>query len=181
MAQCPGTSRFFYCALRYISRMKAASVQEIKQELKTLRPADLVELCLRMARFKKENKELLTYLLFEAHDENAYMLSVSAEIDSGFEGINLSHLYFARKTLRKIVRQINKYARYSSVKETDLALRLHFCERLLASGIPFRQSQVLLNLYNNQVKKASGLLEDLHEDLQYEYRSRLDKIMATKR
>ena len=171
----------FSFALRYISSMKAASVQEIKQELKTLRPAELVELCLRMARFKKENKELLTYLLFEAQDENGYMRSVCAEIDAGFDGINLSHLYFARKTLRKIVRHINKYARYSNVKETDLALRLHFCERLLASGIPFRQSQVLLNLYNNQVKKASALLEDLHEDLQYEYRSRLEKIMAIKK
>ena len=48
--------------------MKAASISEIKTELKGLPPAQLTELCLRLARFKKENKELLTYLLFEAND-----------------------------------------------------------------------------------------------------------------
>ena len=48
--------------------MKASTVSELKEELKHLPPAQLLELCLRLARFKKENKELLTYLLFEAHD-----------------------------------------------------------------------------------------------------------------
>ena len=40
--------------------MKAATIHEIKQELVTLKPAALSELCLRLAKFKKENKELLT-------------------------------------------------------------------------------------------------------------------------
>jgi len=39
--------------------MKTATVHEIKQELVATKPGDLVELCLRLARFKKENKELL--------------------------------------------------------------------------------------------------------------------------
>ncbi len=156
--------------------MKAASVQEIKQELRTLSTTQLVELCLRMARFKKENKELLTYLLFESHNESAFATAVCDEIDAEFSSINLSHLYFARKTLRKIVRNINKYARYSAVDETELVMRLHFCERLANAGIPLKQNQVILNLYSNQVKKVAALLESLHEDLQYEYRHRLEKI-----
>ena len=49
--------------------MKAATVHEIKVELSTLKAAELVDLCLRLTKFKKENKELLTYLLFEGHDE----------------------------------------------------------------------------------------------------------------
>ena len=53
--------------------MRSASVHEIKQELLTLKPAELVELCLRLAKFKKENKELLNYLLFEAQDEQGAM------------------------------------------------------------------------------------------------------------
>ena len=53
--------------------MKAATIHEIKQELSTVKPVDLVELCLRLGKFKKENKELLTYLLFEAHDEHGYI------------------------------------------------------------------------------------------------------------
>ena len=77
--------------------MKAASVNEIKQELKELNSIQLTELCLRLARFKKENKELLTYLLFEAHDLPAYINSVKEQIDEDFAQINTTNIYFAKK------------------------------------------------------------------------------------
>ena len=53
--------------------MKTASISELKQELQYRSEKEIMELCLRLARFKKENKELLTYLLFEAQDEEAYL------------------------------------------------------------------------------------------------------------
>ena len=83
--------------------MRAATVHEIKQELAGRKPAELVALCLRLSRFKKENKELLTYLLFEAHDEAGYIENVKQEMDAQFEEINISHLYFVKKSLRRIV------------------------------------------------------------------------------
>ena len=49
--------------------MKTATVTELKKELKTRSQSDLVELCLKLSKFKKENKELLTYLLYEADNE----------------------------------------------------------------------------------------------------------------
>ncbi len=153
--------------------MKAASVQELKQELKQLPPGQLVELCLRLSRFKKENKELLTYLLFEAHQEADFVKGIKEEIDDNFSEINRSHLYFAKKSLRKIVRIINKYCRYSSVTETELELRLYFCTTLKKSGIPINQNPVIKNLYNTQIKKAEQLIESLHEDLQYEFRKKM--------
>lgn len=153
--------------------MKAASVQELKQELKQLPPGQLVELCLRLSRFKKENKELLTYLLFEAHQEADFVKGIKEEIDDSFSEINRSHLYFAKKSLRKIVRIINKYCRYSSVTETELELRLYFCTTLKKSGIPINQNPVIKNLYNTQIKKAEQLIESLHEDLQYEFRKKM--------
>ena len=56
--------------------MKAASLAQIKKELKLRSPQDIEELCLRLGRFKKENKELLTYLLFEADDEQGYIAHI---------------------------------------------------------------------------------------------------------
>jgi hypothetical protein len=153
--------------------MKAASVQELKQELKQLPPGQLVELCLRLSRFKKENKELLTYLLFEAHQEADFVKGIKEEIDDNFSEINRSHLYFAKKSLRKIVRIINKYCRYSNVTETELELRLYFCTTLKKSGIPINQNPVIKNLYNTQIKKAEQLIESLHEDLQYEFKKKM--------
>lgn len=156
--------------------MKAATVHEIKQELIASKPAALVELCLRLARFKKENKELLTYLLFEAHDEQGYITSVKQEVDGLFETINIAHLYFAKKTLRKILRVIGKFSRYSSHKQTEIELRIYFCQKLKDSGIPFTRNTVTSNIYDGQLKKIKTLLAGLHEDLQYDYKREIESL-----
>ena len=157
--------------------MKAATIHEIKDELAGLPAKQLATLCLRLAKFKKENKELLTYLLFEAADEQTYINGIKEEIDELFSTINTSQLYFAKKSLRKIVRIITKYARYSDHKETEIALRIYFCKKLKASIIPIHQNTVISNLYHSQLKKISSLLEALHEDLQYEYRRELEGLV----
>ena len=51
--------------------MKAVTVKKIKDELTHKTASELMEICLQLSKFKKENKELLTYLLFESHDEEA--------------------------------------------------------------------------------------------------------------
>ena len=56
--------------------MKAASIHELQKELKELEQKQVMELCIRLAKYKKENKEFLSYLLFEAHDEKAYIKNI---------------------------------------------------------------------------------------------------------
>lgn len=156
--------------------MKSATVQELKEELSELKPKELVNLCLRLARFKKENKELLTYLLYEAGDEAGFIRSVQIEVDELFEQINQSHLYFAKKSLRKIVRIISKYCRYSGQKATEVDLRIYFCQKLHDSGIPVVPNPVIRNLYKGQLKKVRTLLKALHEDIQHDYERQLEKL-----
>jgi hypothetical protein len=156
--------------------MKTATVHEIKQELATVKPAELTELCLRLARFKKENKELLTYLLFEAHDEVGYINNIKKEIDEQFAEINLSHLYFVKKSLRKILRIINKHVRYMSSKQAETELLIYFCTKLNQSGVPVEKSQVISNIYNSQLKKLYGIIQTLHEDLQHDYLKELELL-----
>lgn len=156
--------------------MRASTIQEIKQELSGLKAPELINLCLRLGRFKKENKELLTYLLFEAQDEESFIRSVNQETAELFSTINLSHLYFAKKTLRKIVRIINKFSRYSGNKQTDIELRIFFCSQLHESGIPFRQNTVINNLYESQLKKMYAGLSTLHEDLQHDYQRQINNF-----
>ena len=159
--------------------MKAASVNELRQELSNTSQADLAELCVRLARFKKENKELLTYLLFEAFDEAAYIENVKKEMEDQFAAINTTNLYFAKKSLRKILRVTAKYIRYTGSAEAEISLLLHFCKTLEASGIPFADSPVLLNMYRNQVKKIGKVTATLHEDLQYEYVKELRQLAGS--
>ncbi len=149
--------------------MKAASLSDIKKELATKDADELNDLCLRLAKYKKDNKELLTYLLYEASDENAYVENVKSDMDEMFVDVRKENLYYAKKNLRKILRMVNKQVRYSGIRQTELELRIHFCATLKASGIRFHSSQVLVNLYQQQLKKIHAALTKLPEDLQYDY------------
>ena len=157
--------------------MKAATLNELKQELNHLPEKQLAELCLRLGRFKKENKELLTYLIFEAHDEQSYIASVKADIDEQYAAIPTYHsLYLIKKTLRKILRSTAKYIRYTGSKKVEVELLLYYCSMLKKSGIPIHQSTTLTNLYETQKKKIRKILSTLHEDLQYDYGRQIDEL-----
>lgn len=156
--------------------MKAASSQEIKQELIALPPKKLVEICLRLARFKKENKELLHYLLFEAHDENGYVQSVKATVDEEFIELPKANWYLTKKSLRKILRIVNKYSKHMIKKESEAELLIHFCSKVKAAGIMHRPNQAMTNLYNQQLKKLGKLVEMVHEDLQFDFRKQVENL-----
>lgn len=149
--------------------MKASTVNELKQELVNIPAPTLVELCLRLARFKKENKELLTYLLFEAHDTSAYIGSVKTEIALQFSDTNKSNVYFVKKTVQKILRSVKKYIRYSGLAIVEVELLIYFCESMKELNIPLDKNPVLQNIYQNQLKNIHKALAGLHEDLQYDY------------
>lgn len=156
--------------------MKAATVHQIKQELKTLNPDEILELCLRLSKFKKENKELLTYLLYESSDEAAYVESVKEEVDLQFEVINTATYYFIKKSIRKILRTIKKYVRYSDKKETEVELLIYFCEKLGDFSPSMDGSKALRNIYDRQKESAHKAVLGLHEDLQYDFEHSLNEL-----
>lgn len=159
--------------------MKAATLNELKQELQELPPNRVLEMTLRLGRFKKENKELLTYLLFEAHDEQTYIRNIKEEIDNQLTIMNKSNIYLVKKSVRKILRTINKFIKYSGLKETEVELRIYYCIQLKRSGLPIKKSQQLINLYQNQIKKINIAIAKLHEDLQHDYLSELEELKLT--
>ena len=156
--------------------MKAASANNIKKELKERKHAELIELCLRLARFKKENKELLSFLLFEADDIDAYITGAKAEIEEGFAGINTSNLFFVKKSLRKILRITNKRIRYTGSKNAEVELLLHFYQTLRDSELKFRKSTAMMNQYQSGIKKIKTAIAGMHEDLQYEYLRQVEAL-----
>src|SRR4051812_28126644 len=107
--------------------MKAASISELKQELSNLPAKELVDLCIRLTKYKKENKELLTYLLFEAYDQEAYINNVKQEMDEAFKELPKSSPYQNKKSLRKILRAITKYSKHTASKQAEVEMLLYFC------------------------------------------------------
>lgn len=157
--------------------MKAASINEIKKELQNLDHEILLEACLRLARFKKENKEMLTYLLFEAQHEHIYVEEVKAEMENLFAAISAgSNVYFIKKSLRKILRFLNRQVRYSESKTTELELRIFFCVKMKEARLPMTTGTVLYNIYQQQLKKVISLYEKLPDDLQADYERELSGI-----
>lgn len=156
--------------------MEIASISNIKKELKNLHPDELQTIITRLAKYKKENKELLSYLLFEAYDENEFIRQVKEEIDLQFSNLNRSSFYLAKKTLRKVLRTTNKYIRFSGKKETEIELLLYFCKKIKASRLNYKSSRVVFNMYINQVKRIQKVISMLHEDLQYDYREELEQL-----
>lgn len=149
--------------------MKAATVVQIKKELQQKNPDELLELCLRLAKFKKENKELLTYLLFEADHEPGFIDAVQTEMDEAFTAINTNSYFYIKKSVRKVLRTVKKYIRYSGNKETEVVLLLYFCKKLKMLRPTINKNTTLLNLYERQLLFIEKKLALLHEDLQYDY------------
>ena len=157
--------------------MKAASLKEIKTELSHRSTQELLELCLRLSKFKKENKELLTYLLFESANEEAFIRSIKTKIDEDFESINTKTFYFIKKSVRKILREIKKFIRYSQNKETEVELLLYFCHKLKDFKPSIKRNTTLINLYNRQIEYIQKKVSTLHEDLQYDYEMEIEELL----
>jgi len=159
--------------------MKSATLNLLKQELASRSPEELSEICLRLSKFKKENKELLTYLLFESFDENLYVANIKAGIDSQFEQINRTNYYFIRKSIRKILINTRKYIRYSQQKETEIELLIYFCNKLKYFSPSIHGNTQLKKLFDTQLGLIRKKVSTMHEDLQFDYGIELDKLNDT--
>jgi hypothetical protein len=159
--------------------MKAVTLKEISQELLNLTPKELRDLCLRLSRFKKENKELLTYLLFESSDESGYVESVKKEIDLQFDKVNKKSYYFIKKNLRRILLRTRKFISYSKNKKTEIDLLIYFCTKLKNFTPSIQRNAALRNLYIRQIVTIREKLGSLHEDLQYDYGLELRTLEMT--
>ncbi len=152
-----------------------SSIQEQKKELKALSSAELAEICLRLSKYKKDNKELLNYLLFHQHDPRAYIDSVKAELQVEFEQLN-KQSYYCSKSLRKILRNLSRQAKYVANTELELDMLLWFCTNYLQHVDLKTNNKSLQNILLRQFQKMEKLSKKLHEDLQFDYQQESDKI-----
>jgi len=156
--------------------MQNASLSDIKKELQSLTKDELIDLSIRLAKYKKENKELLNYLLFQSFNEEAFILIVKEEIELMFSEIKNINSHPAKKSIRKILRTTNKYIKYSGKSTTLIQLLLFYCTQLKATKIRFNDSVAIANLYMNQLKKVQKALSKMHEDFQFDYQTEIENL-----
>lgn len=156
--------------------MKAATVKAIKEELNMRSREELVELCLSLSKFKKENKELLTYLLYEVSDELSFINSIKEEIDLAFKEINRTSYYYLKKSIRKILRNTKKNIRYSKKKQTEVELILFYCNKLKNFTPPISKSIPLTRIFEREILRVEKIVAKLDADLQYDYGNEIEII-----
>jgi hypothetical protein len=156
--------------------MDTSSLAQLKKELQTLPHPKLVELLVRLGKYKKENKELLHYLLFEADDEQTFIEVLKADVSEQFKEVNRTAVYFGKKTIRKILRGINKHIKYSGKPETAMELLIHFLREFKKLPPSFYESTVLVNLYAAQLKRIQKELTKVHEDIQYDFKKEIEAL-----
>jgi hypothetical protein len=155
--------------------MKVESSHIIKKQLLNLEPVALTELCLRLMKYKKENKELVSYYLFNKGDEAEYVEMVNNELTELFEMIPRNGKYKEVKQIRKILRIANKQIKYSGLATTQVEVLIHFC-KLLKPKVKSLQMLALDNMYIQQLKKINIAMTKMHEDLQYDYLKQLSAL-----
>jgi len=156
--------------------MKSESSEEIKKEIRQLSPKKLAELIMRLARFKKENKELLSYLLFFSENPQGYTDSLKLEMEEEFIDLPKASVYFTKKALRKVLRNISRQNRYMATKIANAELLVHFCKLCMNKNLVSRKQPVLLKIYEQQLEKIEKLIPELEEDLQFDFRREVEKL-----
>src|ERR1700761_2287199 len=137
-------------------------LQDIKKELQHLSGLQIADLCLRLARHKKENKELLAYLLFETDNTAAFIEKVKAEAGFMFSQLPVRS-YEAAKYLRKILRLLGKYIKFIALKEAEIELLINFCSNYVQYADRRTSYKPLRLILVRQVEKIRTAIDKLHE------------------
>lgn len=157
--------------------MEVASIFQLKRELLNLDHSQVVEICLKMAKGTKQAKEQLNYLIFRSHDLDNYLSENKIEIE------NLVHevprnFYFAKKQLRKILKETSKQIKFSGSPRIEIELLIHFLVSCHAAGFNFNAHPIIANMAKSQIKKINKAILKLHEDLQFDYNSQLSDVLC---
>jgi hypothetical protein len=83
-----------------------------------------------------------------------------------------------RKSVRKILKDVKKYIRYSQKKETEVELLLDFCRQIKALSPPISKDKTLQNIFDRQLTLVRKTIDTLHEDLQYDFNQQLEELTA---
>lgn len=149
--------------------MKTATIHTIKKELLEKSHLELVEIALRLGKFKKENKELLTYLLFEQENEEAYIEGLKEILKEKFEEIKTKNVYYAKKEIRKSLRELKKFIRFSSLKTTEIELIIDFIKHLDELPSQLKRDSQIEGIKLRNIASVKKIILKQHEDLQFDY------------
>lgn len=157
--------------------MEKISINIIKKELQELSQKQLVDICIQLAKARKENKEQLDFLLLKSHHISQYELELKAEIDAQFEMFTHYKYYQLIKPLKAYVKSVLKQISYSKNPSFELEIIIYLCKQFFRfsddESIWFYKINII---YDSLARKIEPRFKKLHEDEQFDYRVKLEEI-----
>jgi hypothetical protein len=157
-------------------KMDSPKLAELKKELNFQDIHELKELCLKIAKYKTENKELLHYLLFYQHRKDDYIALVKELIVREFDDLHPS-IYYVGKQLRKLTRIINKHIRYLAEKPAEVEIALSFSLEFIKHPIAKSNYKALDSILFRQLKRINKIIPKLQEDLAFDYQQQFNEVI----
>lgn len=154
-----------------------ASLKVIRDELALLNNKELVGIISSLIRFRKENKELITYLLFDSKDEAGFIKSIKAETEFAMEPVTRYNVRPYLKLIRKTLKNIRKAIKISGKNETAVQLLMHFCTVIKQKNLPVTRFKGLNLVWDRCIHDITKNILTLHEDLRYDYTQELNALI----
>jgi hypothetical protein len=151
-------------------------LSDLKKELAELSKPELIQLCLRVAKLKRENKELLAYLIFDADDPLFYAQKLKPEIREVFEQ-PFQHAYYLTKSIRKTMRLITKYYRFTSNKQGETELLIYLAEQFHNTWRKEYLYQALGKVIFRCLEKAEANLKKIDEDFRADFEQPIEELI----
>ncbi len=156
--------------------MNVLSIGEVKKNLKHLTDDELSALLIKLAKYKKVNKEYLSFLLLNESNEDLYVEEVKEHLTELLDNINQSSIQYAKKTLRKVLRVLKQCSAFSEKDVTQLELSVFFCNELNKLQRSIRNHSIVQGMYNREVTKIDKIMKCMHEDLVADYETEWSQL-----
>jgi hypothetical protein len=151
------------------------SLASLKKELSGLERADLISICARLARHKKENKELLAYLLLDADDPILYAEKIKPLLDEPFDAPFYSSWAFAKR-LRKSLRIIAKYQRFTGSARGEAELLIYFLQKFQSDWRHQLHHATIQKIVFRSFDKIEKLIYKVDEDYRFDFEEPLQGL-----
>lgn len=151
-------------------------LNELKKDVQGLPHPELVRLLMRMARLKTENKELLHYMLYYENDPLSYANELKQEVLLPFEEA-FTHSRVLSKRIRKSLKIIARFTRFSSNREGESDLLLSLVENYLETYRYEYRQLVLARMVVRCLKKVYDNFDRIHEDYRADYSGRYNEAL----
>lgn len=157
--------------------MTTIKLQNQKKEIAKLDAKTLAEICIRLAKYKTENKEFLNYLLFHSYDNQPYIDEIKSDITNTFLSFNQND-YLNSKVLKGLLTRLNKQLKFIADKNREAEIVTEFCLAFIANVSVRCYYAGLMQVLYRQFVRLQKVVGKLDEDLQFDYKEDIYTILA---